>query len=109
MSHRAFWKGRQVVYRLYGKDGTLLYIGCTGNWPVRVQTHRCRKTSFWWPLVHRARLTLHRSPREAADVEKAAIQTERPLYNLVDNFSSEHRKAKRLMTWPTRRTSATGG
>jgi hypothetical protein len=74
-----------TIYRWYGRhagrDDVLLYIGQTGGGPQRPTAHRSKA---WWGDVQRG--TIEHVP--AADVlrlERAAIEAERPVYNIIGN------------------------
>jgi hypothetical protein len=69
------------LYRHYGFDGKLLYVGVTRSTPTRWLEHNKRST--WVDEV--AVITVDHYPtREAAeDAEAAAILAERPLFNRV--------------------------
>jgi hypothetical protein len=74
-----------TIYRWYGRHGgrrdVLLYIGQTGGRQRRPLAHRSKQ---WWPDVRRG--TIEHVP--AADVlrlERAAIETERPVWNVTWN------------------------
>jgi predicted GIY-YIG superfamily endonuclease len=70
---------RAALYRLYGADGTLLYVGITFDPKTRFWQHGDRKE--WWWEVARNTVTWYRSRYDALRAETAAIKTERPLYN----------------------------
>lgn len=71
------------LYRLSDTAGRLLYIGVADQWTRRVQDHAQSKP--WWKEV--ATTTVEHFPtREAAlAAEKVAIQTERPIHNIIHN------------------------
>lgn len=72
------------LYRFYDKADQLLYIGISLSAAQRASQHR--KTQGWWPLVARMEvehLDVTRGQIEA--LERAAIQNERPRYNVVHN------------------------
>lgn len=72
-----------VLYRLFDRQGQLLYVGITVSPGHRFTHHKAMKS--WWPDVDPARttLTLHASREEAAEAEVAAIQAEKPVHNIV--------------------------
>ena len=72
--------GQHVLYRHWGKDGTLLYAGMTNNPPARLRKHRAE--ADWWADV--AWTTYERfSTREALKIaETQAIQDENPSCNI---------------------------
>jgi len=68
-----------AVYRMYSSDGTLLYIGCTYNVPVRLRGHIA-----WLPQVASITLEWHPNVDEALAAETQAIRDENPIYNVKD-------------------------
>ncbi len=79
------------LYRLYAKDGTLLYIGCTGDVQGRIYYHlsMCHigngiTHALYFGLDH---WTEWRYPTkaEARAAERAAIAAEAPLLNKAHN------------------------
>lgn len=68
-----------AVYRMYSTDGTLLYIGCTYNVPVRLRGHIA-----WLPQVASITLEWHANADEGLAAETRAIKAENPLYNVKD-------------------------
>jgi biotin operon repressor len=85
-----------AVYRLYGADGTLLYIGVTRNIAIRFAHHEANKP--WWPLVARKTMTWYGSRSDAEAAEDAAIDAERPLYN-IKGAARETEPSARLGSW----------
>lgn len=69
-----------ALYRLYGADETLLYVGVTRNIAIRFAHHEANKR--WWPLVARKTMTWYGSRDGAEAAEDAAIDAEGPLYNI---------------------------
>lgn len=76
---------RTAVYRLFGSDDVLLYIGMSGDPEVRWQQHSYGRK--WWPDVRRETVRWYDTRDEAAAAEKAAIRAERPKYNLRHNLA----------------------
>jgi hypothetical protein len=68
-----------VLYRCYGLDGTLLYIGQTGNLHQRIQHHRYQ--SVWWFAVERIVVQRYRSRVVLLQDERQAITVEQPYFN----------------------------
>lgn len=69
---------RTALYRLYDRNGVLLYVGITVDPPVRFQAHSSRT---WWSEVTRSTLEWWPSLEAAEVAEKRAIETERPIHN----------------------------
>jgi GntR family transcriptional regulator len=68
-----------AVYRLFAADGVLLYVGTSGNLPLRFRKHASDKD--WWPQVARKTMVWYGSRREALAAEARAILVEAPLRN----------------------------
>ena len=75
-------KPASTVYRLFDRS-TLLYIGYTGNVPVRFQQHARR--SPWWKEVTSVKFAFYTSQEEAREAERTAILNEKPFYNIHHN------------------------
>jgi hypothetical protein len=72
---------RTTLYRLYGTEGRLLYIGITMRLPVRLEEHE--EWQPWWADVVGATMEHFVSRRDAERAELAAIAAEGPAYNVV--------------------------
>jgi len=72
-------KGRPLVYRCFGPDGRLLYIGSTKNKHIRFHSHE-QQTS-WWPEVANIQTEEFGDITAARSAEVVAIRTEHPAYN----------------------------
>lgn len=71
-----------ILYRFYGYDGRLMYIGITTNLKARCNDHETRD---WWPNV--AFVTVQRrftGRPHLENEEKKAIGGEDPIYNLLE-------------------------
>lgn len=69
-----------ILYRFYGSDGTLLYVGITKTYERRLAAHSAKK---WWPEVGRIETQVYGNRRAAARAEHAAIHAEDPLHNVA--------------------------
>lgn len=69
-----------VLYRCYGLDGTLMYIGQSRNLRRRILDHRRDKP--WWFAVEYLLLQHYRNPKVLRQDELRAIFTERPFFNI---------------------------
>jgi hypothetical protein len=69
-----------VLYRFYGGDGRLLYIGITGSVMTRLSQHRATKT--WFRLVTSATFEHFDTREAAAAAEIRAIVDECPERNI---------------------------
>lgn len=77
---------RFIVYRFFGADDALLYVGYSADFPARLKSHRVgQKPSPWFPLVARWTLVSFPTSEAALDYETAAIQSEHPIYNVRHN------------------------
>lgn len=74
-------KGPTLLYRIYGADGTLLYVGVTCDWEERVRRHA--STQPWWDEVEYVDFEPRQPRRLALAAERRAIAEERPLYNIA--------------------------
>lgn len=73
-----------VLYRFYGDDGALLYIGKTIAVRERLSQHKT--TAAFFELVRNVTLTRgFTSDAELCRAETAAIRAERPRFNVADN------------------------
>lgn len=67
------------VYRLFDREGCLLYIGVTYNPPLRMLQHS--RTADWWSDVASARLLVFPDRAYALEKEREAIWQEKPAHN----------------------------
>lgn len=86
------------VYRIWGEDGSLLYVGTSATPLTRIAAHRSRD---WWTLVARIEIKSYESAAEARQAEYAAIRLERPIFNLSGRH--RHLPVADGMWWSTRR------
>lgn len=68
-----------ALYRLYGADDALLYVGVTRNISLRLSQHKADKK--WWPQVTRRTMTWYGSRAEARAAESKAVFAEKPMHN----------------------------
>lgn len=74
----------EILYRLRGVNGDLLYVGITRDWPTRMKQHQADKP--WWSEVAGIELVRVLGTRQQIEaIEKAVIKAERPIYNVVHN------------------------
>lgn len=76
------WPDGSWLYRAFGEDGELLYIGITQGVAKRMRGHR--KSSGWWPQCHYVELEVHPDRKAARDAERRAIRMELPRFNVAD-------------------------
>lgn len=83
-SHRTALETRKsfphYVYRCYDSANQLLYVGCTYTPQARLRQHRADGKG-WMKDVDRVRFTVWPDRRKALDMERLAIETERPIHN----------------------------
>lgn len=93
-----------AIYRIYDRDGLLLYIGKTVDPGNRIRDHRADKP--WWKEVARIDIEHVRDSVDLGRIEAQAIRNERPLYNVamqglgglrqsIDERRAEMRAAKK--------------
>ena len=68
------------LYRHFGVNLELLYIGVTNNVQRRVKDHS--KNSDWFPTVRNITMEVFESREEVLDAEKEAIKKEKPKHNI---------------------------
>lgn len=73
--------GQQVVYRVFGQYGELLYVGVTRNFPQRIKRHRDK--SKWWREWFDISFEPFATRAEAEAAEARAIDTENPRWNVA--------------------------
>jgi hypothetical protein len=78
---------RTALYRFFGADDQLLYVGITDRLGERWSTHM--RTKPWWPKVRRQTSEWYDTRTAAADAERLAIREERPLYNVAHAVEPE--------------------
>jgi hypothetical protein len=82
---------RYAVYRCYGDDGQLLYVGETGELGNRFASH-ARK--LWFTQVRGITLEWYADELSALNAERRAIHVEHPKYNV------QHKELKSLAPLP---------
>lgn len=79
--------GDHALYRFYGADRDLLYIGISLHPFQRMGQHRTDKS--WWGEVSKVTIDRYPSRQAVLAAERVAIKVENPKYNIV------HAKPKR--------------
>jgi predicted GIY-YIG superfamily endonuclease len=74
---------RTALYRFYGADGELLYVGITNRLQKRWREHSRHYAATWWPKVRSNTVHWYPNRTEAGRAEREAIRTEKPLYNVM--------------------------
>lgn len=72
-----------ALYRFFGKEGDLLYVGITKRLRVRTTEHARDYEDTWWPLVCSRSVEWWPTRGEAGRAERRAIHEERPLHNVL--------------------------
>lgn len=69
------------VYRAYDHTGGLLYVGCSRSMESRAKEHKT--ASEWFDLAASFKIAGPFNYETARELERIAIATERPLYNVT--------------------------
>ncbi|WP_405536949.1 GntR family transcriptional regulator [Streptomyces antimycoticus] len=77
---------RTALYRLYGADDRLLYVGITSEPKTRMKAHAADKS--WWTEVQTREVEWFGTRDEAAAAEVEAIRREQPLHNHIHNTAA---------------------
>lgn len=85
-------KEQTALYRLFGEDGTLLYVGVAVNPRTRWSVHSREKS--WWPEVASRSVEWHEDRPAAEAAEAAAIVTEAPRYNVEHSMTRQRGDAR---------------
>jgi hypothetical protein len=88
-----FGEDLTALYRLYGEDGQLLYVGITGAPGQRMKQHADAQP--WWGEVTRKTLVWYPTRADAWNAEAHALAAEHPKYNLT--MSSNPGAARRAI------------
>lgn len=80
----------QALYRFFGTDGELLYIGITNDPGARWRAHSGDKP--WWTEVAHTTIEHFASRKEVEAAEVIAIKAEHPKYNVEHNGSRSGRQ-----------------
>lgn len=75
------WQAKTALYRHFDKAGRLLYIGIAVDPKKRESSHRCY--SPWAEDIHEIRVEWLDTRHSAVAAERAAIQAEKPLHNII--------------------------
>jgi hypothetical protein len=76
---------RYAVYRCYGDDGQLLYVGETGELGTRFASHAQK---LWFTQVRGITLEWYIDELDALNAERRAIHVEHPKYNVVHRHAA---------------------
>jgi ribosome-binding protein aMBF1 (putative translation factor) len=78
-----------ALYRPFGDDDALLYIGISETFGRRWTQHA--QVQPWWPEVRRQAIDWLSDRDSAEDAEREAIKVERPRYNILHNQENPER------------------
>lgn len=70
-----------ILYRCFNRKKHLLYVGITNHPEKRFEHHRVNKV--WWKYVDHITMTSYPNRKALAEAEAAAIQHEKPKFNIV--------------------------
>lgn len=68
-----------TLYRFYGTDAELLYVGVSDDWPTRLKQHS--RTQHWFQDVREVSCVDYPDREGAEHAERAAIIEEQPRFN----------------------------
>lgn len=99
---------RTALYRLYDASGTLLYVGVSNNPQRRFWGHKAEKP--WWSEVSRHTIEWVESEGRALELEREAISTEAPKYNLrsTDAYRAQQSATAKAISPERRRARGVG-
>ena len=69
------------VYRCFGEDDSLLYVGVSKNVKNRLSYHQAN--AVWYDQMQRHTVDRYRCRQDAENAEMRAIRCEKPLHNVV--------------------------
>lgn len=75
--------GRTALYRIYDRDGILLYVGISRSFGRRWSDESHEKP--WWGDVQRMTVDWYPTRQEAEIAESRVIRSERPVHNVAHN------------------------
>lgn len=75
-----YWK-KTCVYRIFGADDELLYVGISTNPDMRMYKHKQHQP--WWSEVEGTTYQWFPDRASAQAAERSAIHHESPVYNVV--------------------------
>jgi predicted GIY-YIG superfamily endonuclease len=79
---------KTALYRHFGKNNELLYIGISYNPFARLSQHEL--SASWASLTAKMTIEYFESRDDAIEAEKLAIINEKPIYNVIHNECSEN-------------------
>lgn len=70
----------QNLYRHFGNQGELLYVGVSLNTLGRLAQHKC--TAIWFKEIKKVEIEQFENREDALKAEQCAILKEHPIYNI---------------------------
>lgn len=83
-----------VLYRFYGEDGALLYVGITNSITSRFKWHAAMQP--WWSEITSCHVEFLPDRAALQRAEHHAIRFERPKYNVVHSLGVPREPRVRL-------------
>lgn len=93
--------GEAAVYRLFGEEGELLYIGSTSDLTRRWIDHK--RERVWWSRVVSYTLEWHANRSAAYVAEGVAVKLEAPLHNILGTPAGSALARSSHSSWVERR------
>jgi predicted GIY-YIG superfamily endonuclease len=75
------------IYKFYGAGGTLLYVGYTSNFRIRLSAHK--NSTEWFHLIDRTEIIKALDQPDAYRLETMAIRSEKPIFNVKKRTARE--------------------
>ena len=88
--------GRTALYRVWGGEGVLLYIGVSNNLPHRWNNHM--RVQPWWGELRSLTVEWYETRDEAEAAEETAIKAEQPKYNVTHLAGPTRRRLEAART-----------
>ena len=85
--------GPYVLYHYFDNENRLLYIGISGDYATRRGVHN--STSRWMQLAASSTIKRYETREDLQKAEQAAIEVERPLFNVQYNDTPEGKERLR--------------
>lgn len=80
-----------TLYRFYGKNKELLYVGISNDVGYRLGSHK--DTKFWWDEVDTIKLKHYKDRSVAGKIESRAIKILNPKYNIVHSKNKNNKNS----------------
>lgn len=93
-----------AVYRMYDAEGDLLYVGCSVQWPTRLEQHIGDK--HWFEIVAVVQVEHFDDWGDALSAEATALAEESPRYNVKGVKNLAAARALNEAAWQKARDEA---